>query len=116
MFVFSHAIYYLRPDFSLSLLLGTNIDVRDQIRGHILYKVFLHPLHYVAFIYYRDKKTSALPSLVDSRRIAATDARRSQQLVDDPSFVKFAKKRKSKSHHARWDSKLPRPTLAAVER
>ena len=70
LFFFFHPIYYLRPSIlSLSLLVVT------QIRGHIAGSSL--PLHATvrALHFYREKM-SALPSLVDSRRIVLTHARR----------------------------------------
>ena len=72
-FIFFHPIYYLRP-FVLSLLAATQI--RDHIAGSsppLLTTV--RALHF-----YREE-ISALSSLVDSRRIVLTHARRSQQLI-----------------------------------
>ena len=71
---FSHPIYYLRPSFSLSLLVVT------QIRGHIAGCSPLHPTTVRALHFYLDH-VPALSSLFDSRRIVLTHARRSQQLI-----------------------------------
>ena len=73
-FVFSHPIYYFRPSFSLSLLVVT------QIRGHIAGSSPPLPTTVRALHFYRDS-ISAFSSLVDSRRIVLTYARRSQQLT-----------------------------------
>ena len=72
-FFFFHPIYYLRP-YSLSLLVVT------QIRGHIAGSSPPLPTAVRALHFYREK-ISALSSLVDSRRIMLTHARRSQQLI-----------------------------------
>ena len=84
-FFFFHPIYHVRPSFcSLSLLVLT------QIRGHIAGS---SPpiLTTVRFLYFYREKISALASLVDSRRIVLTHARRSQQLI---LFFIFANKLK----------------------
>ena len=62
------------PFYSLSLLAVT------QIRGHIAGSSPPLPTTVRALYFYREK-ISALSSLVDSRRIALTHARRSQQLI-----------------------------------
>ena len=62
------------PFFSLSLLVVT------QIRGHIAGSSPPLPTTVRALHFYREK-ISALSSLVDSRRIVLTHARRSQQLI-----------------------------------
>ena len=72
---FFFAIPFLSSPFcSLSLLVVT------QIRGHIAGFPPPYPLRFVPCIFYREK-ISALSSLVDSRRIVLTHARRSQQLI-----------------------------------
>ena len=73
---FFHPIYCLRPSI-LSLLVAT------QIRGHILFIAGSSsplPTAVRAIHFYREK-ISSLSSLVDSRRIVLTHARRSQQLT-----------------------------------
>ena len=70
---FFHPIYYLRPSI-LSLLVVT------QIRGHIAGSSLPLPNTVSALHFYREN-ISALSSLVDSRRIVLTHARRSQQLI-----------------------------------
>ena len=78
---FVHSIYYLHPSFSLSLPVVTQI--RGQITGSSpSLSTTVRALHF-----YRDK-ISALSSLVDSRRIVLTHARRS---AVDPFFI-FANK------------------------
>ena len=62
------------PFHYLSLLVAT------QIRGHIAGSSPLLPTTVRALHFYREK-ISALSSLVDSRRIVLTHARRSQQLI-----------------------------------
>ena len=69
---FFHPIYYLRPSI-LSLLVVT------QIRGHIAGSSPPLPTT-VRGLHFCREKISALSSLVDSRRIVLTHARRSQQL------------------------------------
>ena len=73
MCIFSHLIYHLRPSV-LSLLVVT------QIRGHIAGSSPRLPSTVRALHFYREK-ISALSSLVDSRRVVLTHARRSQQLI-----------------------------------
>ena len=68
--VLLHPIYYLRPSV-LSLLHVTHI------RGHIVGSFSPLTATVRALNFYR--KISALSSLVDSRRIASTHAKRSQQ-------------------------------------
>ena len=70
---FFHPIYLSSPFYSSSLLVVT------QIRGHIGSSCPL-PTTVRAFQFYREK-ISALSSIVDSRRIVLTHARRSQQLI-----------------------------------
>ena len=72
-FLLLHPMYYLRPSI-LSLLVVT------QIRGHIAGSFPPLPTTVRALHFYREK-ISALSSLVDSRRIVLTHARRSQQLI-----------------------------------
>ena len=66
LFIF-HPIYYLRPSFSLSLL------VVAQIRGHIAGSSPPLPTTVRALHFYREN-TSTLSSLIDSRRIAPIHA------------------------------------------
>ena len=73
-FSFFLPIFYLRPSFSLSLLVVT------QIRGHRASSSPLLPTTVRAFHFHRDK-ISTLSSLFDSRWIVLTHARRSQQLI-----------------------------------
>ena len=73
LFFFSHPIYYLRPSI-LSLLVVT------QIRGHIAGSSPPLPTTARALHFFREK-ISALSSLVDSRRMVLTHARRSRQLI-----------------------------------
>ena len=98
---FFHPIYYLRPSVSLSLLVVT------QIRGHIAGSSPPLPTTVRALHFYREK-ISALSSLVDSRRIVLTHARRSQQLI----FL-FYLQIESKSHHG--GIRTHGPTLVAFE-
>ena len=70
---FFHPIYYLPPSI-LSLLVVT------QIRGHIAGSSPFLPTTVRALHFYREK-LSALSSLVDSRQIVLTHARRAQQLI-----------------------------------
>ena len=69
---FFHPIYYLRPSV-LSLLVVT------QIRGHIAGCSSPLPTTVRALHFYHEKISG--PSLVDSRRVVLTHARRSQQLI-----------------------------------
>ena len=98
-----HPIYYLRPSFSLSLL-----DV-TQIRGHIAGSSPHLPTTVRALNFYRGK-TSALSSLVDSRRIVLTHSinRRPQHWM--PFFIFFASE--FKSHHG--GIRTHGPTLQTV--
>ena len=74
-FFFFFPSHLLSPPFySLSLLVVT------QIRGHIAGSSPLLPITVRAFHFFREK-ISALSSLVHSRRIVLTHARRSQQLI-----------------------------------
>ena len=61
--------------FPLSLLLILVTQIRGHIAGSSPHRTMVRALHF-----YRDK-ISALSSLVDSRRIVLTHARRSQQLT-----------------------------------
>ena len=70
---FPHPIYYLRP--SILFLLVVN-----KIRGHIAGSSAPLPTTVRALHFFREK-TSALSSLVDSRRIVLTHARRSQPFI-----------------------------------
>ena len=81
----------LSSPFSLCLLVVT------QIRGHIAASSSPLPTTVRALHFYR-KKISALSSLVDSRRIVPTHARRSQQLI-----LSFCKK-----------NQTPGPTLIKI--
>ena len=72
---FSHPIYYLGPSFSLPP--SRTSDPGSHSR---LFPPPRHPTTVRVLHFYREKK-SALSSLVDSRRIVPTHARRSQQLV-----------------------------------
>ena len=74
-FFFIHPMHYIRPSFSLSLLVVT--QTRGRIDGRLFSPL---PTTARALHFYRDK-TSILSSLVDSRRIAPTYARRSQWLM-----------------------------------
>ena len=67
-------VYYVRPSFFLSLLVVT------QIRGSQSGLFSPHTLYGSCLAIYREC-ISALSSLVDSRRIVRTYARRSQQLI-----------------------------------
>ena len=83
---FFHPIYYLRPSV-LSLLVVT------QIRGHIAGCSSPLPTTVRALHFYHEKISG--PSLVDSRRVVLTHARRSQQLVLFSFFLQM----NSKSRH-----------------
>ena len=72
--LYFQSICYLRPSFSPSLLVVT------QIGDHIADSSSPLPTTVRAFHFYREK-ISALSSLVDSRRIVLTHVRRSQQLI-----------------------------------
>ena len=87
---FFRPIYYLRPSCSLPLP-----RVVTQIRGHIAGSSPPIPTTVRALHFYRGN-ISALSSLVDSRRIVRTHARRSQQLI---LFFYFFLRINSKSRH-----------------
>ena len=89
------------PFYSLSLLVVT------QIRGHIAGSSPPLPTTVRALHFYREK-ISALSSLVDSRRIVLTHARRSQQLI-----LFFFSQINSKSRHG--GIRTHGPTLVAFE-
>ena len=74
------------PFYSLSLLVVT------QIRGHIAGSSPPLPTTGRALHFYREK-ISALSSLVDSRRIVLTHARRSRQLILFSFLQKYSKSR-----------------------
>ena len=74
LFTFLHPIYYICPSFSPSLLVVT------QIRGHTAGSCPPLPTRVRALHSYLEN-ISALSSLVDSRRVVHTHARRSQQLL-----------------------------------
>ena len=99
LFFFPYPFYYLRPSV-LSLLVVT------QIRGHIAVSSPL-PTTVRALHFYREK-ISALSSLVDSRRIVLTHARRSQQLI-----LFLFSQINSKSRHG--GIRTHGPTLVAFE-
>ena len=75
---FFHTIYYLRRSFPLSLLLI--LIVVTQIRGRIAGSSPPLPTTVRTLHFYREK-ISTRSFLVDSRRIALTHARRSQQFI-----------------------------------
>ena len=85
---FSHPIYYLRPS-----ILSPSYVVVTQIRGHIAGSSPPLPTTVGALHFYREK-ISALSSLVDTRRIVLTHARRSQLAVDP--FFFFSSQNKFK--------------------
>ena len=93
-FFSSHSFFFFSshslssPFHYLSLLVAT------QIRGHIAGSSPLLPTTVRALHFYREK-ISALSSLVNSRRIVPSHARRSQQLI---LFILFLQVQ-SKSHH-----------------
>ena len=77
-YIFRHPIYHLhRPVLSLPLRV---LIVVTQIQGHTAGSSPPLPTTVRALHFYRDK-ISPLSSLVDSRRIVLTHARRSQQLI-----------------------------------
>ena len=81
-----HPIYYLRLSFHLSLIVVT------QIRGHIAGSSPPLPTTVRALHFYREK-ISALPSLVNSRRIVLTHAIGDSQLSAAVLFLfSFANK------------------------
>ena len=99
-FFFSIPFILSSPFYSLSLLVVT------QIRGHTAGSAPPLPAT-VRGLHFYHEKISALSSLVDSRRIVLTHARRSQQLVPFYSLQLHAK-----SHHG--GTGTPEPPLLVV--
>ena len=81
------ALLFLSPSYGLIVV--------TQIRGHIAGSFSPSPLRTVRALHFYREKISALSSLVDSRRIVLTRARRSQQLILFFSFLQI----NSRSHH-----------------
>ena len=79
-FVFSNHFFSSSQLFSSPLCPLSLLVVVTQIRGHIAGSSPPLPTTVRALHFYREN-ISALSSLVDSRRIVLTDARRSQQLI-----------------------------------
>ena len=76
-FLLFHLICYIRPSFSLSL----QILVVTQVQGHIAGSSLPSPLRFLPSLNFYREKSSALSSLVGSRRFVPTHARHSQQLI-----------------------------------
>ena len=99
---FWQPIYCRRPSF-------LSLPVVTQIRAHIIAGSSPALPTTVRALDFHCEKTPALSSLVDSRRIAPTHARRSKQLIPLKK-----KKKDSKAHHG-GGTRTPGPTLAAFE-